>query len=403
MKRLLIKLSLLFFLIIFWRSPLTSSNYYDTETSSGNTISAGHWDTTAPIISSVSHLIATSLESNDTKATISWITNESADSNLYWTTDNIIWNIVSDSSFATNHSLEIFGLSTDTAYYYYVTSSDRAGNTTASTTNNFSTDGMPPESYTPTTDVVINEFLPNPTGDDPAPKPGGEWIELYNKSLTDSYDLTNWYLTNSNSSQILNITTSNTASSDKTTSGLMIGPNEFFVVYRDGDSDFSLDDNVDELNLFDNGDNRVDQFSYDTSLGDVILENKSIARYPDGSGIWFDPIPSPLGANILEDWQLNKPEIKYTFDGQRLSFEVLNVDKYKQIEYQLTYDSDSGEQGVIGTNQLSNQSSYKKEAIIFGTCSTGGTCIYHFNLSNIILKIIITNDSEVINLEKIIN
>jgi len=55
---------------------------------------------------------------------------------------------------------------------------------------------------------------------------------------------------------------------------------------------------------------------------------------------------------------------------------------------------------VIGTNQLNNQSSYKKEEIIFGTCSTGGTCIYHSNLSNILLKIIITNDSEVINLEK---
>ena len=182
----------------------------------------------------------------------------------------------------------------------------------------------------------------------------------------------------------------------------MIGPNEFFVVYQNGDSDFLLNDNVDQLNLYDDASipNLIDQYSYDTSLGDVILENKSIARYPDGSDTWFDPIPSPLGKNILEDWQLQQPEINYIFDRQKLSFEITNVEKFNKIEYQLIYNSDSGEQGVIGTNQLTNQSSYKKGEIIFGTCSTGGTCVYHSNLNNIILKIILNNDSEIVNLEK---
>ena len=53
MKRLISKLSLLFLLVIFWSSPLTSSNYYDTETSSGNIITAGFWDATPPAISNV--------------------------------------------------------------------------------------------------------------------------------------------------------------------------------------------------------------------------------------------------------------------------------------------------------------------------------------------------------------
>ncbi len=394
MKRLISKLSLLFLLVIFWLSPLTSSNYYDTETSSENTISAGYWDSTAPIIYSVSHLVATPEESNDTKATINWTTNEDADSNLYWTDDNITWNTVSDANFVTNHSLEILGLSTDTTYYYYVTSSDQAGNITTSNTNSFNTDGMIPENYTPTSDIVINEFLPNPIG-------GDEWIELYNRGV-DLIDLTDWYLTDADPSHILDIT-ANTVSSDLSTSDLWIAPGEFMVVYQNGDSDFLLDDDVDQLNLYDNASipNLIDQYSYDTSLGDVILENKSIARYPDGSDSWFDPIPTPLGFNILEDWQLQQPEINYTFDGQKLSFEVTNVEKFNQIEYQLTYNSDSGEQGVIGTNQLlTSQSSYKKDEIIFGTCSTGGTCVYHSNLNNILLKIILTKDSEVINLEK---
>ncbi len=403
MKRFITKLSLLFLLIIFWLFPFTSSNYYDTETSSGNTISASCWDTTAPVISNVFHLIATPEESNDTKATISWTTNEDADSNLYWTTDNVTWNTVSDSSFVTNHSLEILGLSTDTTYYYYVTSNDLAGNIATSSTNSFSTDGMIPENYTPTTDIVINEFLPNPIGADNYLMPGGEWIEIYNRGST-SIDLTDWYLTDSNPSHILDITTSNTVSSDLSTSDLWIVPGEFMVVYQNGDSDFLLDDNVDQLNLYDDASipNLIDQYSYDTSLGDVILENKSIARYPDGSDTWFDPIPTPLGLNILEDWQFKEPKINYNFDGQKLSFEVKNIEDFSKLAYELVYDSAQGLQGVIGETELSGQSNFEKKDIVFGTCSTGGTCTYHQNPKDINLKIILTGESEVINLEKVI-
>lgn len=400
MKHFITKLLLLFLLIIFWLSPLTSSNYYDTETSSGNTISAGCWDTTAPIISSVSHLIATPEESNDTKATINWTTNENANSNLYWTIDNIIWDTVLDLSFVTNHSLELLGLSTNTTYYYYITSNDQAGNTTASSTHSFNTDSMTPEDFTPTTDIVINEFLINPIGADDAHMPGGEWVELYNNSTTDSYDLTDWSINTYTSSYKLNLTTTNTISSDPSTSGLTIGPYEFFVVYRNSNSSFYMRNTADDgIRLFDALDVCVDQYIYTAFQ---VIENKSIARYPDGSDTWFDPIPSPLGANVLEDWQLKQPEINFTFDGQKLSFEVTNVDKFNQIEYQLTYNSDSGEQGVIGTNQLSGQSSYKKDEIIFGTCSSGGACTYHQNPKDINLKIILTRESEVINLEKAI-
>ncbi len=401
MKRLISKLSLLFLLVIFWSSPLTSSNYYDTETSSGNIITAGFWDATPPAISNVSHLLATPEESNDTKAIISWDTDEVADSVLYWTTDNITWETASDASYKTSHSLEILGLLTDVTYSYYVTSSDQSGNVSTSNTSNFSTDGMSPEDFTPTSDIVINEFLINPIGADDALIPGGEWIELYNNSTTDSYDLTGWSIGAYTSSYKLHLTTTNTTSSDSSTSGLVIGPLEFFVIYRNGNGSFYLRNTADDgIRLFDTLDIVVDEYMYAASQ---VIENKSIARYPDGSSTWFDPIPSPLGANILEKWQSKQPEIKYIFNSQKLSFEVINIEKFKQLEYQLTYNSDSGEQGVIGTNELNNQSSYKKDEIIFGTCSTGGTCVYHPNLSNILLKITLTNGLEVVNLEKIIN
>lgn len=401
MKRLISKLTLLFLLVIFWSSPLTNSNYYDTETSSENTISAGYWDATPPVISNVSHLLATPEESNDTKVIISWDTDEEADSVIYWTADNITWETVSDASYKTSHSLEILGLLTDTTYDYYVTSSDQSGYVSTSNTGNFSTDGMSPEDFTPTSDIVINEFLINPIGADDALLPGGEWVELYNNSTSDSYDLTGWSIGAYTSSYKLHLTTTNTVSSDSSTSGLVIGPQEFFVIYRNGNGSFYLRNTADDgIRLFDVSDVVVDEYIYTSSQ---VIENKSIARYPDGSATWFDPIPSPLGVNILEEWQSKQPEIKYNFNSQKLLFEVINIEKFKQLEYQLTYNSDFGEQGLIGTSELNNQSSYKKDGIIFGTCSTGGTCVYHPNLSNILLKITLTNSSEVINLEKIIN
>lgn len=401
MKRLTLKFSVLFFLVIFWISPTTSSSYYDTETSSGNTISAGSWDSTPPIISNISYLLASPEESNDTKAIISWNTDKEADSNIYWTIDNITWKTTSDSSYKTNHSLEILGLITDTVYNYYVTSSDRTGITTTSSTNNFITDGMYPEDFTPYLDIVINEFLANPIGADEALMPGGEWVELYNNSTTEYYDLSGWSIGTYTNSYKLYLTTTNTISSDTSTSGLIIGPMEFFVVYRNGNGSFYMrNTGDDEIRLLNNSEAIVDQYMYTTSQ---IIENKSIARYPDGSATWFDPIPSPLGANILEEWQSKQPEIKYIFDSQKLSFEINNIEKFKRLEYQLTYNSDSGEQGAIGTNELNNQPSYKKDEIIFGTCSTGGTCVYHSNLNHILLKIALFDGSEVINLEKTIN
>lgn len=401
MKRLILKFSLLFLLVIFWISPTTSSSYSDTETSSENTISAGSWNSPPPIISNISYLLATPEENNDTKAIISWNTDKEADSNLYWTTDSITWETVSDTLYTTNHKLEISGLATDTIYYYYVTSSDKTGTTTTSGTNNFMTDGMYPEDFTPNSDVVINEFLINPIGSDDASMPGGEWVELYNNSTTEYYDLSGWSVGTYTNSYKLYLTTTNTISSDSSTAGLVIGPSEFFVIYRNGNGSFYMRNmGNDGIRLFDNSEVEVDKYSYTVSH---IIENKSIARYPDGSTVWFDPIPSPLGANILEEWQSKQPEIKYIFDSQKLSFEINNIEKFKRLEYQLTYNSDSGEQGVIGTNELNNQPSYKKDEIIFGTCSTGGTCVYHSNLNHILLKIVLFDDSEVINLEKIIN
>lgn len=74
------------------------------------------YDVTAPVISSLSESVSVS------GATITWTTNESANSFVSGEISG------SSSNYATSHSIVISGLSASTAYSYVATSCDRAGN-----------------------------------------------------------------------------------------------------------------------------------------------------------------------------------------------------------------------------------------------------------------------------------
>ena len=144
--------------------------------------------------------------------------------------------------------------------------------------------------------VVINEFLPNPVGYDDDPMPGGEWVELYNNTGSD-VSVAGWYLYDNDNSQMLAITSANT-----NTGGTTVTSGGFLVVYRDGDSDFALNNTGgDTVRLYNKrisaGGNLIDSHAYtiDAPAG------KSFVRFPDGSNTWVDPLPTPGEPNILDD------------------------------------------------------------------------------------------------------
>ena len=92
-------------------------------------------DTTAPVISSVAY-------SNlaQTTATISWITDESSDSQVeYGTTASLGSSSSLDSSLVTSHSVNLSSLSPSTTYYYRVDSKDASSNLATSTIQTFAT------------------------------------------------------------------------------------------------------------------------------------------------------------------------------------------------------------------------------------------------------------------------
>ncbi len=151
--------------------------------------------------------------------------------------------------------------------------------------------------------VVLNEFVPNPAGNDDALRPGGEWVELYNNGSVD-FDLAGWYLYDDLDSHELPITSVNSASSDSggnpiNSNTTVIPAHGFLLVYRNGDGDFSLDNTGgDTVRLYNGtigstGVILIDSHTYTINAN----EDKSFARIPDGSDNWVDPVPTPGGPN----------------------------------------------------------------------------------------------------------
>ena len=81
-------------------------------------------DITPPLISNVSISGVTS-----TSATITWTTNELADSVVNYNTSLPLIYTASDPTLVINHSITLTGLNPDTTYYFEVQSTDTAGNT----------------------------------------------------------------------------------------------------------------------------------------------------------------------------------------------------------------------------------------------------------------------------------
>jgi hypothetical protein len=171
--------------------------------------------------------------------------------------------------------------------------------------------------------IVLNEFLPNPSGTNPDYgfdfgedndlQPKGEWVEIYNKTGGKAVDLAGWYIQDQEGN-IVNITSSNT--SDGST---VISSEGWLVVYLNMEM---LNNDGDTVYLYDMFDNLIDSHSYDLSsyctleptpeetndggtpaliCPTEVPGNKSYARIPDGTGAWFDPIPTPGEQNKLEE------------------------------------------------------------------------------------------------------
>ena len=85
-------------------------------------------------------------------------------------------------------------------------------------------------------------------------------------------------------------------------------------------------------------------------------------------------------------------ELNISADLETLSFKVININNFKILSYELTYDADLAPQGIMGSLILDNQNEYIKNNIILGSCSTDGKCTYDTGIKNMKLKVTLTDE-----------
>lgn len=165
----------------------------------------------------------------------------------------------------------------------------------------------------------ITEFLPDPSGSDDADMPLGELVEIYNQG-SQPVDARGLVLYDSQDDNELFI-------SDTTTlNGTIIPALGFIVVYRNGDSDFSLNnDGYDEVRLF-NGSSSgllLDRISYSGSTDGMSWSNLS------GLLNKTRPTPGSLnnGSNAC-DWSIDVQVAPTFHSGETVDWNVSVQKKY---------------------------------------------------------------------------
>ena len=117
-------------------------------------------------------------------------------------------------------------------------------------------------------DVVINEFLPNPSG---PTSENAEWIELYN-TASSTIDLSNWQIDDILDSGTLPYTIP---------SGTTINQNSF-LVFEKSITKIGLNNTGDTVRLINSSGSEIDLYSYSSTTEDV-----SYGRSTDGGSTWI--------------------------------------------------------------------------------------------------------------------
>ncbi len=129
--------------------------------------------------------------------------------------------------------------------------------------------------------LVISEVLANPFDNDDADKPEGEWIEILNYGDKEIH-AGGMSITDLNDEHELFIAASTVLNEEE----LFVPPGGYIVVYRNGDSDFSLNnDDYEEVRLFAPDGQLINFMSYTGTTEGLSWSNV------DGS--WYETNPTP--------------------------------------------------------------------------------------------------------------
>ncbi|MBM3256154.1 MAG: hypothetical protein FJZ04_01645 [Candidatus Moranbacteria bacterium] len=134
--------------------------------------------------------------------------------------------------------------------------------------------------------IKIVELLPNPLGADNALAPGGEWLNLFN-SGEEYVDLSGWILYDTDDAHELFLTPDNVGGADPEglrRGQILIAPRGLVTVFRDGDNDFSLNNEGDAIRLYSGPLEMTGELQNEIIYGPT-KEGKTYRRDPD-TGEW---------------------------------------------------------------------------------------------------------------------
>lgn len=320
---------------------------------------------------------------------------------------------------------EVTGLEPDTAYCFAIKTCDSALNcsdisnvVSATTLNEEVVVEVNPG------DVVINELMwmgSSNSVDD-------EWIELRN--MTDKeIDLSGWQitkkLTTSGDEALMFTIPNNTiikadgylliSEYDKEHSEINVDPD---IVVGDGSTDdpvFALANSGLQIKLYKgdwtNINNLID--TADDGIGVPMAGNSSnkwsMERNED-PGDGADPLNWHTCGDALttvEYWDKDAfeqgtpggknrsdNELKIDFslsrDKKSVGFKVFNIAAWETLDYEITYNSDQGPQGIIGEIEINGQNIINRDDFKLGTCSSQGkVCLYHTDIEKIKLVVVL--------------
>lgn len=102
--------------------------------------------------------------------------------------------------------------------------------------------------------------------------------------------------------------------------------------------------------------------------------------------VFPSPTPTPLPPLTTD--------LTLFYANHSVSFIVSNIADFKQLNYTLTYDNDSGPQGITGTKEIKGEDKLEIKDLLLGSCSSGGTCVYHQNVKQINLEVVLSGAIE---------
>ena len=110
----------------------------------------------------------------------------------------------------------------------------------------------------------------------------------------------------------------------------------------------------------------------------TIIEKIDITVNNSSSSLYFN--------NSLKEFLNSTITLTLNSDHTQASFALENISDFTSLSYTLTYTSSSGPQGIIGAKNI-NSPTLTLGNLVLGTCSSGGTCTYHQNITDLRLEV----------------